>query len=88
MLVRVEILTLESKMLTNSVKIGKNLHRRICSSFPLHPEQISENPCDFEEIRKYILTFTIVICEKTVFTQKQLKNTFDPRIILHNYILY
>ena len=32
-----------------------------------HPEESSENTCDFGEIRKYILLFTMVVCGKTDF---------------------
>ena len=32
-----------------------------------HPEESSQNTCDFGEIRKYISPFTMVVYEKTDF---------------------
>ena len=32
----------------------------------IHPERSSENSCDFEDVRKYILPFTMLVYEKLV----------------------
>ena len=44
--------------------------------------------CDFEEIRKYIQSFTMVVHEKTNVKHKKIKKTSVPTIILYNYILH
>ena len=50
------------------------------------PLSSSENPSDFEEIRKYKLSFTMAVCKKIDF-KAYIKNVFVSKIILYNYIL-
>ena len=85
-----KICTNKFKNKFNQNNINQTIFKKILNKLVLHdhPEESSENTCDFGEIRKYVYPFAMAVYEKTKFeAQKKKEDKYHKNNIGQLYFI-